>query len=237
MRTDIGVIGAMDSEVQYLIDRIDCRKTTEIFGYSFHSGSLYGKRVTVVKCGIGKVNAARGTQLLIDRFSPDAIVNTGIAGALDPELKVGDAVIATGLVQHDFNVMAFGHARGYICTGDDHRKPTSFIPDEKLAGKLRQAAGQVLKGSSITEGVIATGDLFVADAKTRRGIRDEFSAVAAEMEGAAIAQTATYSGVPFAVLRVVSDNADGEASVSYDKFEAETAKRSAAVIEEFLKRL
>jgi adenosylhomocysteine nucleosidase len=237
MRANIGVIGAMDSEVSYLVDRLEGRKTTDIYGYSFHSGSLYGKQVTVMKCGIGKVNAARGTQLLIDRFSPDAIVNTGIAGALDPELNVGDAVIATGLVQHDFNVTAFGHVRGYICTGGDDRKPTSFAPDEKLIQMLRQAARRVLTGSSVTEGVIATGDLFVADAKTRRGIRDEFSADAVEMEGAAIAQTASYSDVPFAVLRVVSDSADCEASESYDRFEAETAKRSAAIIEEFLKRL
>jgi adenosylhomocysteine nucleosidase len=97
MRANIGVIGAMDSEVSYLVDRLEGRKTTDIYGYSFHSGSLYGKQVTVMKCGIGKVNAARGTQLLIARFSPDAIVNTGIAGALNPELNVGDAVIAQGL--------------------------------------------------------------------------------------------------------------------------------------------
>lgn len=233
----IGIIGAMDSEVAYLVDQIKNLVVTELYGYVFYSGTLSGRQVTVVKCGIGKVNAARGTQLLIDRFGPGAVLNTGIAGALDPALRIGDAVIATGLIQHDFDVTAFGHARGYLCTGVEHEKPTVFLPDKGLAQALTQAAKRILTDSDVTEGIIATGDLFVADAEMRRGIHDEFNAAATEMEGAAIAQVASYAGVPFAVLRVVSDNADGNAAGYSDQFEAETAKRSAAIIEEFLKQI
>lgn len=233
-RPTIGVIGAMDSEIAHLVGRLENKSETGLYGYTFHTGTLHGRWVVIVKCGIGKVNAARGTQLLIDRYHPDAVVNTGIAGGLDPALQVGDAVIAAGLLQHDFDVTAFGHARGYLCTGIAHDKPTVFAPDPGLAAALRRAAENTLTGARVTEGLIATGDLFVADPATRRAIREEFGASAAEMEGAAIAQTASYAGVPFAVLRIVSDRADGSAAESFDRFEAETAQRSGAVIEAFL---
>jgi adenosylhomocysteine nucleosidase len=233
----IAVIGAMDIEIAYLVSQLENKTETELFGYTFYSGMLCGRQVTILKCGVGKVNAARGTQLVIDRFAPDAVLNTGIAGGLDPALQVGDAVVAGGLVQHDFNVTAFGHARGYLCTGVDHDMPTVFTPDPALSAVLRQAAVGVLGEKAVMDGIIATGDMFVAGADTRRKIRETFHAAAAEMESAAIAQTAAYAGVPFAILRVISDRADGSATETYDQFERKAAKCSASIIEEFLRQL
>lgn len=234
---NIAVIGAMDIEIAYLVSQLENKTESEQFGYTFYSGMLCGRQVTILKCGIGKVNAARGTQLVIDRFAPDAVLNTGIAGGIDPALQVGDAVVATGLVQHDFNAKAFGYARGYLCTGVEPDKPTVFPTDDGLSAVLRRAAVSVLGEQSVLDGVIATGDMFVAGANTRRKIRETFHAAAAEMESAAIAQTAFYAGVPFAILRVISDRADGGATETYDQFERKTAKRSASIIEEFLRQL
>ena len=119
----IGIIGAMDSELETLLAAMTEKKQETLYGLTFTTGTLDGCAVVLVKAGIGKVNAARCTQLLIDRFSPSAIVNTGIAGGLAPGLSVGDVVVAAGVLQHDFDVTAFGHAKGYLCTGSS----TGFI--------------------------------------------------------------------------------------------------------------
>ena len=235
----VGIIGAMDSEVRYLIGCLKESNTEKVYGMEFASGMLCGVPVVVTRCGIGKVNAARCTQYLIDRFNPCAVINTGIGGALAPGLKVGDAVIADGLVQHDFDVTALGYPKGYMCTGKDKDKPTVMVPDKGISAALMEAARRILegKGVRVTEGLIATGDLFVADSGARAEIENTFGASVAEMEGGSIAQVAQAAGVPFAVLRVVSDTADGQAPTSFDKFEIETAQRSASVIEEFLRGL
>ena len=236
MNPTIGVIGAMDIEVETLVSKLEDMKKTELYGCIFYSGCMYGRQVVILKSGVGKVNAARGTQLMIDRFSPEAILNTGIAGAIAIDLNVGDAVVATELVQHDFDTTAFGYAPGYMCNGIDPDKPTMYRADESLADKVVQAAGIVMTGSTVRKGIVATGDVFIAGAEPKRRIREMFNASAAEMEGAAIAQTASYAGVPFAVLRVMSDRADGSAPESYEEFEARSARLSAAAIEEFIKQ-
>jgi len=236
-RVRIGIIGAMDSEIEYLVTQLEEKTVTKICGYSLYSGEMYDVQVTILKCGIGKVNAARGTQLLIDCFSPNAVLNTGIAGAVEPNLCVGDAIIASALVQHDFDVTAFGHVPGYMCTGVNHDKPTMFLPDKALSDMLAKSSGQVLGSKRARKGVIATGDVFVADAQRRKHIYSEFGALAVEMESAAIAQTAFYADVPFAILRVISDNANGKATVSIDEFEEKTAKLSAEIILQFLKQI
>ncbi|MBR6347527.1 MAG: 5'-methylthioadenosine/adenosylhomocysteine nucleosidase [Spirochaetales bacterium] len=235
----IGIIGAMDSEVRYLIGCLKECKITKIYGMEFAAGYLCDKPVVVTKCGVGKVNAARCTQYLIDTYKPSAVINTGIGGGIAPGLKVGDAVVADGLVQHDFDVTAFGYAKGYLWTGKDKDKPTVFRPDAKVSDALVKAAESILKGTGvgIHRGIVASGDLFVADPETKKSIRDYFGASVAEMEGASIAHVAAFADVPFAVLRVISDTADGQAASSFDSFEQETTKRSASVIEEFLRRL
>ena len=166
----IGIIGAMDSEVRYLIGCLKECKITKIYGMEFAAGYLCDKPVVVTKCGVGKVNAARCTQYLIDTYKPSAVINTGIGGGIAPGLKVGDAVVADGLVQHDFDVTAFGYAKGYLWTGKDKDKPTVFRPDAKVSDALVKAAESILKGTGvgIHRGIVASGDLFVADPETKK---------------------------------------------------------------------
>ena len=229
----VAVIGAMDSEVEELLSDIQTAQTT-VAGISFYSGTKNGKKLIIAKSGIGKVNAARCTQILIDRFKPDYIINSGIAGGIDGSLEVGDIVIGTELIQHDFDVTAFGHAKGYLCTGERDDKPTVFASDKRLVELLKKAIVEAGAKGKFLAGRIASGDVFVSDIKMKQSIYREFKALAAEMEGAAIAQTAVYAGVPFVVLRVISDRADGAAAGSFEMFEKQTAALSGAVVRNFI---
>lgn len=193
--------------------------------------------MVVVKSGIGKVNAARCTQIMIDNFHPDYIINSGIAGGIDASLSVGDIIIGEELVQHDFDVTAFGHAKGYLCTGERDDVPTVFHSDKKLVYLLESSAKEAGGSGKVRTGRIASGDIFVADRTLKESISHEFKAAAAEMEGAAIAQTAAYADIPFVVLRVISDQADGEAAESFETFEKQTAELSSAVIQNLINSL
>jgi len=233
----IGIIGAMDSEVAYLKETLQDKREDDRYGYVFYTGTIGDSTVTVVQCGVGKVNAARCTQMLIDLYEPDAIVNTGIAGAIAPELRVGDVVVAQGLVQHDFDLTAIGLPKGCMAGVQDQTKPTIFACDARLVSALKEAAEKIIPEASVTEGIIASGDVFVADPSLKKQIRDLFGAKAAEMEGGAMAQTASFSGIPFAVMRVLSDQADGGAPESFETFEIRTARQSAMIAEEFVRIL
>ena len=233
----IGIIGAMDSELETLLAAMTEKKQETLYGLTFTSGTLDGCAVVLVKAGIGKVNAARCTQLLIDRFSPSAIVNTGIAGGLAPGLSVGDVVVATGVLQHDFDVTAFGHAKGYLCTGGDDTAATVFPADEALSGCFAAAAQAILGEGHVHRGLIATGDQFISGAEHKSALYSEFRAMAAEMEGGAIAQVAAMDGVPFAVIRSISDLADGTAADSFDTFEKHAADASTAALRQALRAL
>lgn len=216
----IGIIGAMDSEVDNLIARMADTAAAEYAGRRFVTGTLAGKDVVVVKSGIGKVAAAITAQMLIDRYGVCALLNTGMAGGLDPRLAVKDLVVGTDALQHDFDLTAFGHARGYIGGGGDDTVPTRFEADKGLVDKALAAAAQVLPaGSKAITGTVASGDIFVDDSTLKAALRDDFGAAAAEMEGAAIAQTAVANGVPFIILRTISDLAEHDASVSFDELE------------------
>lgn len=233
----IGIIGAMDSELETLLAAMTEKKQETLYGLAFTTGTLDGCAVVLVKAGIGKVNAARCTQLLIDRFSPSAIVNTGIAGGLAPGLSVGDVVVAAGVLQHDFDVTAFGHAKGYLCTGGDDTAATVFPADEALSGCFAAAAQAILGEGHVHRGLIATGDQFISGAEHKSALYSEFRAMAAEMEGGAIAQVAAMDGVPFAVIRSISDLADGTAADSFDTFEKHAADASAAALRQALRTL
>ena len=220
----LGIIGAMDSEVANLIARMEQVTYCEKAGRRFAVGTLAGKEVVVVQSGIGKVAAAITAQMLIDTFGVDGLLNTGMAGGLDARLAVKDLVIATAALQHDFDITAFGHARGFMY-GEDDQKPTLFVADKALCEKARQAAETVLPaGSKAIDGVVASGDIFVDDSALKAQLRDGFGAAAAEMEGAAIAQTAVANGVPFVILRTISDLAEHQANVSFDELEQYVGK-------------
>lgn len=233
----IGIIGAMDSELSLLLASMKQRIQEDLYGISFHTGILYGRQIVLVKAGIGKVNAARCTQLLIDRYHPAAIINTGIAGGLAPGLQVGDVVVAEGLVQHDFDVTAFGHVKGYLCTGEDDSVPTVFHTDKQLSGTLAAAAQAVFGTEKVRTGLIATGDQFISGHEKKAELFAAFHASAAEMEGGAVAQVAALSSVPFAVIRAISDLADGTAAASYDVFERQAANDSASTVKQALRLL
>ncbi len=220
----IGIIGAMDSEVANLIARMEDATEQTIAGRRFVSGRLAGKEAVVVQSGIGKVAAAITAQLLIDRFEVDTLLNTGMAGGLDARLEVKDLVVATAALQHDFDLTAFGHTKGFLF-GEDDTRPTLFAADTALAERALTAAATVLPaGSKAITGVVASGDIFVNDSTLKAALRDTFGAAAAEMEGAAIAQTAVANGVPFAILRTISDLAEKEANISFDEMERYTGQ-------------
>ncbi len=215
----IGIVGAMDSEVTNLIERMTAVTTEEYAGRRFVKGSLAGHPVVVVQSGIGKVAAAITAQMLVDKYDVTALLNTGMAGGLDPRLAVKDLVVGTHALQHDFDLTAFGHTKGYI-TGPDDSRPTLFAADTALVEAAVEVAKGVLPaGSKAITGTIASGDVFVDDSRLKATLRDDFGAAAAEMEGAAIAQTAVANGIPFVILRTISDLAEHQANVSFDELE------------------
>lgn len=229
----IGIIGAMETEVRTLIENLETPVKTTLAGCDFYSGKLSGKDAVVVMCGIGKVAAAICAQAMIDTFHPDAIINTGVAGGLEASLEVGDIVVATDAVQHDFDLTAFGYTKGYMpAWGKDNDRPSGYPTSPELVEKLSKAA--TLTGAHFVAGRIASGDMFVSSNELKKTLIGDFSASAAEMEGAAIAQVAYQNSLPCAILRAISDLADREANITYDEFEIIAAERSAKLIMQFM---
>ncbi len=233
----IGIIGAMDCEVNQLKAKLVDEKVVEVGDLKFHLGKIHNHNVIVVKSGVGKVNAAICTQYIIDKFNPDYIINTGIGGGVACDLQVGDLVVGTELVQYDFDVSAIGYAKGYMCTGVNPDKPTKFYSDETLINAFEKAVASAAPSLNVHKGVIATGDCFVSDMNKKKEIRDTFNASAVEMEGAAIAQTATANKVPFVIVRAISDLADDCAAEAHEFVETEMAELSSSAIEYLLQHI
>ena len=212
----IGIIGAMEQEVAGLKAQMKDIKITSMASMDFYEGILEGKKVVVVRSGIGKVNAAVCTQILVDVFKTDAIINTGVAGSLNNDINIGDIVVSTDVLQHDMDVTALGYFRGQI----PQMEVLAFPADKALRSLAVQACRAVNPDISVFEGRIASGDQFISSQEAKDTIISHFSAYAAEMEGAAIGQTAYLNNVPFLVIRAISDKADGSAHVDYSTFEA-----------------
>lgn len=234
-RKIFGVIGAMDIEIASLQACIEHCKTEQFAGLTFFCGSLGENEIVLVKCGVGKVSAARCAQALIDRYHPDYLLNTGVAGGLGDGLHVGDFVIGAELVQHDFDLTKFGYPKGVVPGFGDGKSPFRFQADTGLVDAFFGSALQYLSGENVRKGCIASGDVFVADAEMKGQIKQLFSADAVEMEGAAIAQVAVANGVPFVVVRAISDLADGTAAGSFRTFEEETANLAAQLVKTCVK--
>ena len=230
-----GIIGAMTSEITLLRDQMQELKEHEIGTMVFYMGLLKEAPCVLVKCGIGKVNAAVCAQLLIDRFGVDKIINTGIAGGVGAGLKVGDIVIGTSSVQYDFDMQPLGYAKGYM-DGPDRTKFTIYESDKGLVEEFKTAVKEALPNQRVLEGRIATGDKFVADAALKAELRDHFGAIAAEMEGAAIAHVTEKNDVAAVIIRAISDLADEGASESVENFEQLTADASATILLHMLER-
>lgn len=221
----IGIIGAMSIEAEQLTAKLGEPKTRVLSGITFHSGRLCGHDVVIAVCGAGKVNAAVCTQLMITAFGADRIINTGIAGGLADGMRQGDFVVASAFVQHDMDTSAVGDPVGFISGINVIELPV----DEKLSELLTQAARSTGE-QAVTSGIVATGDRFIADRAESLRIAERFSAVACEMEGGAIAHVCYMAGVPFAAVRCISDNADGSAGLTYDRFRCIAADRSAGIV-------
>ena len=232
----VGIIGAMQSEITGLTARMENTTTRQVAGRTFYTGTLAGKAAVVVQSGVGKVAAAITAQMLIDIFGVDTLINTGMAGGLDSRLAVKDLVVGTAALQHDFDLTAFGHAPGYI-TGEDDTTATLFAADKRLIELALEAAAEVLPaGSKAITGTIASGDIFVDDSALKTRIIERHRAAAAEMEGAAIAQTAVANGVPFVILRTISDLAEHQANVSFEELEIYVGQLAGDITIALLKR-
>ena len=210
----------MEGEVASIIDMLEKKELVTLSGIRFYTGSLFGKRVAVAKCGIGKVFAAICTQTMILNFSPRLVVNTGVGGALDPKLRPLDIVFATKLVQHDMDTSPLGDPKGLV-SGINK----IYFDSAKRAVDILAAAADKLR-AKYRKGTVATGDKFIAEAEDKARIAKEFKAIACEMEGAAVAQTAYVNCTPFAVVRAISDSADGDASMDYAEFLPKAVKLS-----------
>ena len=219
----IGIIGAMDEEIAFIKSISEIISAKNILGLDFFVGKYGSNSVVIVKSGIGKVNAAACTQVLIDHFAVDCVINVGVAGAIYKELKIGDVVISTDTVQHDMDVSALGDPIGTI----PRLEESFFKADEELIA-LAEEVGEYLEGHNVYKGRIASGDQF---------IWNNFKAYCAEMEGAAIAHVCYLNRIPFVVIRSISDNADGEAEMSYNEFTKVAAQNSSVILEEMLKRI
>ncbi len=229
----IAIMGAMDAEIEKLLPEIRDSRQYVKANNTYYTGTISGKDVVVVRSGVGKVNAAVTTQTLVCDFDTSAIIFTGIAGAASPDLEVADVVIASALVQHDVDLTAFGAPLGLI----DGYEDRLFKVDENLKTLAEKAAEKIVGEKRTHSGIIATGDQFIADKKHVAFLREEFEAMAVEMEGAAVAQVAEMYGVPLVVIRTVSDKADGSAHMVYNEAKQVTADNSVAIVLEMLKNL
>ena len=219
----IGIIGAMSVEVEALKKQTEGAVTEVVSGVEFVRGRLCGKDVVIAKCGVGKVFAAICAEAMILKYSPSLIVNTGVGGALGRGINTADVVIADKLCQHDMDTSAIGDPRGLV----SGINKIYFEADARAVKILGEAAAEL--GVKTFVGTVATGDKFIADPSDKERIVSEFSAISCEMEGCAIAQVAFVNGIPFAVVRAISDSADGEASMDYPTFLPIAAKNSCAM--------
>lgn len=225
----IGVVCAMEEEIRELLAVLEDAKVTTVAGQDFHSGRINGVDVALVECGIGKVQAGMNTAILIDRFQPDIVVNTGSAGGIGTGLAVGDVVISSGVAYHDVNSTAFGYLPGQLPS-----RPQIFEADADVVARIERAAAQTDLTTHV--GLIVTGDQFISSKPAIEKIKAIYpEALATEMEGAAIGQVANQFGLPFVVIRAMSDVGDENASVSFDEFIIDAGKKSAAMLLAFLR--
>lgn len=229
----VGIIGAMEEEVALLKEAMDVKETVKYASMEFCKGILCGKYVVVVKSGIGKVNAAVCTQMLIDQFHVDYVINTGIAGSLDAQIDIGDMVISTDLVEHDMDASIFGDPVGQIPRMDTF----SFPADAKLVEKALQANREANPDIKTFTGRIVSGDQFVSSAEVKEKLVNLFQAKCTEMEGAAIAHAAYLNKVPCVIIRAISDKADNSATMDYPTFEKKAIAHSVNLMKQLLPRM
>lgn len=228
----IGIIAAMNEEMQQIKNVMSDTTENIVYNLHFYEGTISGKECVLVECGIGKVNAARTTQILIDNYDIEYVVNIGTAGGVDTSLNVTDVVIGEKLAQHDFDITAFGREKGFITGVGKY-----VFSDEKLVKKCKEAMENIAQDNSykVLIGTIASGDIFCTDRNMANEIQKEFGALCVEMEGAAIGQICMLDNVPFIVIRSISDSPNGNNNIDFDEYITIASKRCAEFLKELLK--
>ena len=229
----IGIIGAMDEEVEQIVAAMNIEKEETKACMNFKAGRLNGKDVVVVRSGIGKVNAAVCTQILVDDFGADCVINTGIAGSLKAKIDIGDVVVSSDVLHHDMDATGFGYPKGQIPRMDT----LSFKADERLVELASEACAVAVPEIGVHVGRVVSGDQFISDKNVKEEIVKNFDGYCTEMEGAAIAQTAYLNKIPFVILRAISDKADDSATMDYPTFEKQAIANSVKLIKELAARI
>ena len=226
----IVIIAAMEEEVNEIKRIMNNIKEKNIYELIVLEGTIQNKECVLIKCGVGKVNAARTTQILIDNYDIEYVINVGSAGAASNDLNIGDIVIGDTLIQHDFDITAFGHKKGYISNIGDNIK-SDLVLIEKFEKIINNISN---KEYNIKIGTIASGDIFCNDINMKEKINTKFNADAIEMEGAAIAQVCYLDKIPFIVIRSISDTPNGSNEITFEEFLEFASKRCADILNEFL---
>lgn len=222
----LGIIGAMSQEVENLKQAMNCVEVEKVAGMEFYAGKLKGRDVVVVRSGIGKVNAAICSQVLVDRYDVAAIINTGIAGSLRNEINIGDIVLSKDTLQHDMDATGFGYPLGQIPQMDQ----SVFEGDTHMIEMAKECCAQVVPEIGVHVGRVVSGDQFVSDRVKKVWLTETFQGYCTEMEGAAIAQTAYLNRIPFLIIRAISDKADDSAEMDYEVFEAKAIEHSVKLV-------
>ena len=228
----IAIIGAMELEVDTLKASMNISNTKIHAGMEFFEGTLNNTPVVIVHCGIGKVNAGICVQILADLFHVTHIINTGIAGALNSKLKIGDILISKDALQHDVDITIFGYEKGQI-----PNIPTTFAADETLIDFALRSCEHISFDSAFYTGRIVSGDQFISSNEIKKRLITDFNGDCAEMEGAAIAQASYLNHLPFVIIRAISDSADDNVEMDYPTFERNAAKISARIVSNLLQYL
>ena len=227
----IGIIGAMEEEVQELIADLAFAEKKTVASMDFYKGTLYGKDCVIVKSGVGKVNAALCTQILADFYKPEALINTGVAGSLDAQINIGDMVVSEDAVQHDMDASAVGDAVGDKFRGWMFWRFRQIPVLVKKAVEANQKANPDIQTFT---GRVASGDQFISGGEKKKQIQENFHARCAEMEGAAIAHGAYLNKIPYVILRAISDKADGSVQMDYPTFEKQAIVHCVRLLRELI---
>ena len=229
----IGIIGAMEIEVSGIIAEMTDRTTDWISGNAYTKGKISGKECVVVKCGIGKVNAAVAAQTLIVKYRPDMIINTGVGGSTSLNTHIGYVVIAENVIQHDMDTTAIGDKRGTVFLPEGN---IDYIPcDKEVVTRIKQSCENIGEMHYVI-GTVATGDQFITGNVRRSALNEDFNAIACEMEGGSIGQVCYLNKVPFGIIRAISDSmSEEDDAVEYSVFSRSAAKKSIKIIIDFVK--
>ncbi len=229
----IGIIGAMDLEVDRLKNEMTVERIVTRAKMDFYEGTLNGANVVIVRSGIGKVNAALCVQILADIFEVTHVINTGVAGSLNAKLDIGDILISKDALHHDMDVTIFGYQLGEV----PQMGFREFVADERLTALAKEACEKVNPDVNAVIGRVVSGDQFISSKDVKDKLINGFQGDCAEMEGASVAHGACLNGLPFVIIRAISDKADDSAEMDYPTFEAAAAKHSAALVRELVQHI